>query len=182
MDLHAATHIRSHNITTAQDIAATDALASESEANGEPFPIHKLPTPPAVKKEAVGDAALMRLTFTALSYGPDMRPYNRIKQTIAQWIATNCHNHNNRQMYARITLAEDRIAFHTRHTMSRWRYQDTVEIHAFRARTRSLDQNCPDFGRKAITSQVGHGPYRTVEMHAFRARTRSLDPEVPRLR
>ena len=54
-----ATHIRSHNIATAQDIAAAAALASESEANGEAFPIHKLPTPPPVKKEAAGDAALM---------------------------------------------------------------------------------------------------------------------------
>ena len=50
-------------------------FASESEANGEPFPIQKLPTPPAVKKEAAGDAALMRCTFAAPSYGPDMQPY-----------------------------------------------------------------------------------------------------------
>ena len=55
----ATTHIRSHNIATAQDIAAADALASDSEANGEPFPIHKLPIQPTVKKEAAGDAALM---------------------------------------------------------------------------------------------------------------------------
>ena len=55
----AATHIRSHNITTAQDIAATAALAAESEANGEAFPIHKLLAPPPVKKEAARDAALM---------------------------------------------------------------------------------------------------------------------------
>ena len=67
----AATHIRSHNIATAQDIAAADALAAESEANGEAFPIHKLPTPPLVKKEAAGDAALMRCTFAAPSYGTD---------------------------------------------------------------------------------------------------------------
>ena len=38
----AATRIRSHNIATAQDIAATAALASESKAKGEAFPIHKL--------------------------------------------------------------------------------------------------------------------------------------------
>ena len=61
------THIRSHNIATAQDIAATAALAAESKANGEAFPIHKLPTPPPMKKEAVGDAALMQRTFAALS-------------------------------------------------------------------------------------------------------------------
>ena len=55
----AATHIRSHNITTGQDIAADATLAAESEANGEAFPIHKLPNPTLVKKEAAGDAALM---------------------------------------------------------------------------------------------------------------------------
>ena len=54
-----ATHIWSHNIATAQDIAIAAALASESEANGDTFPIHKLPTPPPVKKEVAGDAALM---------------------------------------------------------------------------------------------------------------------------
>ena len=54
---------------TAQDIAAAAALASESEANGEAFPIHKLPTPPPVKKEAAGDATLIRCTFVAPSYG-----------------------------------------------------------------------------------------------------------------
>ena len=56
---YTATHIRSHNIAAAQDIAAATALASQSEANGEAFPIHKLPNPPPVKKEAAGDAALM---------------------------------------------------------------------------------------------------------------------------
>ena len=71
---YAATHIQSHNIATTQDIATTDSLASESEANGEPFPLHKLPTPPKVKKEAVGDAALMRRTFAAPSYGPVRNP------------------------------------------------------------------------------------------------------------
>ena len=87
---YAATHIRSHNIATAQDIAAANVLASESETNGEPFPIHKLPTPLAVKKEAAGDAALVQRTFVAPSYGPDTQPYNRIKQIIAKWIAVDC--------------------------------------------------------------------------------------------
>ena len=71
----AATHIRFNNIATAQDIAAAAALAFESEANGEAFPIHKLPTPPLVKKEAVGDTALMRRTFAAPSYGTDTQAY-----------------------------------------------------------------------------------------------------------
>ena len=38
-----ATHIQSHSITTAQDIVALDALASASEVNVKPCPIHKLP-------------------------------------------------------------------------------------------------------------------------------------------
>ena len=72
----ATTHIRSDKIVTAQNIVAAAALASESEANGETFPIHKLPTPPPVKKEATGDAALIRYTFAAPSYGTDMQPYH----------------------------------------------------------------------------------------------------------
>ena len=123
---YAATHIQSHNIVTAQDIAAAAALASEFEANGEAFPIHKLPTPPLVKKEAVGDAALMRHTFVAPSYGTDTQPYHQIKRTIAKWIATDCLPYR------------------------------IVETAAFRAMTRSLDPKCPDFSKKAITSQVGH--------------------------
>ena len=124
----AATHIRSHNIATAQDIAAAAALAAESEANGEAFPIHKLPTPPPVKKEAAGDAALMRRTFAAPSYGTDTQPFHRIKRTIAKWIAADCLPYR------------------------------TVETGAFRAMTRSLDPKCPDFGRKAMTSQVRRCP------------------------
>ena len=85
-----ATHIRSHNIATTQDIAVADELASESKARCKPFPIHKLPTPPIVKKEAAGDAALMQCTFAAPSYGPDTRPYNRINRTIVKWIAADC--------------------------------------------------------------------------------------------
>ena len=124
----AATHIRSHNITTAQDIAAAAALAAESEANGEAFPIHKLPTPPPVKKEATGDAALMQRTFAAPSYGTDTQTFRRIKRTIAKWRAADCLPYR------------------------------IVETHAFRAMTRSLDPKCPDFGRKAMTSQARRCP------------------------
>ena len=124
----AATHIRSHNITTAQDIAAAATLAAEFEANGEAFPIHKLPAPPPVKKEAAGDVALMRRTFAAPSYGTDMQPFHQIKRTIAKWIAADCLPYR------------------------------TVERHALRAMTRSLDPKCPDFGRKAMTSQVRRCP------------------------
>ena len=127
MDLHGNSHLVPQHATT-QDIAAAVALATESEANGEAFPIHKLPTPPPVKKEAVGDAALMRCTFVAPSYQTDTQPFHWIKRTIAKWIATDCLPYR------------------------------TVEMHTFRAMTRSLDLKCPDFGRKAITSQVRRCP------------------------
>ena len=123
---YAATHIQSHNIATALDIAAATVLASESKANGEAFPIHKLPSPPPVKKETVGDVALMQCTFATLSYGTDTQPYHRIKRTIAKWIAVDC------LLYI------------------------IMEATTFMAMTRNLDPKCPDFGRKAITSQVGH--------------------------
>ena len=79
-----------------------------------------------MKKEAAGDAALMRRTFAAPSYGTDMQPFHWIKQTIAKWIAVDCLPYK------------------------------IVETHTFRAMTRSLDPKCPDFGRKAMTSQVRH--------------------------
>ena len=123
-----ATHIRSHNIATTQDIVAAAALVSESEANGEAFPIHKLPTPPPVKKEAVGDAALMWRTFATPSYGTDTQSFHQIKWTIAKWIAVDCLPYR------------------------------VVETCTFRAITRSLDPKCPDFGRKAMTSQVRRYP------------------------
>ena len=124
----AATHIRSHNIATAQHIAAAAALATESEANGEAFPIHKLPDPSPVKKEAARDAALMRCTFAAPSYRTDTQPFHRIKRTNAKWIAADCLPYK------------------------------IVETRAFRAMTRSLDPKCSDFGRKAMTSHVRHYP------------------------
>ena len=111
-----------------QDIAAAPTLAIESEANGEAFPIHKLPTPPLVKKEAAGDAALMRCTFAAPSYRTDTQPFHQIKRTIAKWIAADCLPYR------------------------------TMEMRVFRAMTRSLDPKCPDFGRKAMTSQVRRCP------------------------
>ena len=120
------THIWFHNIAIAQDIAGTAALAFESKANGEAFPIHKVPTPPPMKKEAAGDAALMRRTFVALSYETDTQSYHRIKRTIVKWIAADCLPYR------------------------------TVETATFRAMTRNLDPKCPNFSRKAITSQVGH--------------------------
>ena len=117
-----ATHIRSHNIATAQDITVAAALASESEANGEAFPIHKLPTPAPMKKEAAGDAAFMRCKLAGPSYGTDTQPFHRIKRTIAKWIAADCLPYK------------------------------IVETAVFKAMTRNMDPKCPDFGRKAITS------------------------------
>ena len=67
-------------------------------------------------------------TFAGPSYEPDMQPYNRIKQTIAKWIAVDCLPYR------------------------------TLEMRAFKVMTRSLDLKCPDFGRKAITFQVGQYP------------------------
>ena len=128
MDLCGNLHSTTHNIATTQDIATAATLAAESEANGEAFPIHKLLTPPPVKKEAAGDAALMQRTFAAPSYGIDTQPFNRIKRTIAKWIAADCLPYR------------------------------IVETRAFRAMTRSLDPKCPDFGRKAMTSQVRRCP------------------------
>ena len=81
-----------------------------------------------MKKEAAGDAALMRCTFAALSYGTDMQPFHRIKRTIAKWIAADCLPYR------------------------------TMETATFRAMTRSLDPKCPDFGRKAMTSHVRRCP------------------------
>ena len=86
----AATHILSHNIGTPQDIVAIAALASEREANGEHFPLYKLPTPPPTKKEPAGDVGLMRRTFAALSYGTNTQPFHRIKRTITERIAADC--------------------------------------------------------------------------------------------
>ena len=69
-----ATHILSHNIGTPHDIVSAAALASECEANGEPFTIHKLPAPLAVKKKPTGDVAFMHHTFAAPSFATDMQP------------------------------------------------------------------------------------------------------------
>ena len=120
----ASNHILSHNIQTVDDVVAAAALATDCEANSEPFPMHKLPTAPAVKTEPVGDAALMRRTFAAPSYGSDTAAYHRLQRTIGKWIAADCLPYR------------------------------TVETPAFRAMLKSLDPKCPDFGRKAITSQV----------------------------
>ena len=117
-----ATHIQSQNMAIAQDIVAAAALVSESEANGKAFPIHKLPTPPPVKKEAPRDTALMRRTFAGPSYGNDTQLYHWIKQTIPKWIVADCLPYK------------------------------IVETAAFRAMARNLHPKCPDFGRKAITS------------------------------
>ena len=79
----------------------------------------------------------MQCTFAASFCGPDTQPYNWIKQTIAKWIAVDCLPYK------------------------------IVEMRAFRAMTRSLDPKCPNFGRKAISSQVGHCPKYYLVLPAF---------------
>ena len=76
---YVATHILSHNIGTPQHIAAAAGLAFECEANREPFPIHKLATPLAMKKEPTSDVALIQCNFAAPSYRTDTQPYHWIK-------------------------------------------------------------------------------------------------------
>ena len=117
-----ATHILSHNIGTPQDIAATATLASECETNGEPFALHKLPTPPSAKKEPASDVGLMRRTFVAPFYGTDTQSLHQIKRKTAKWIVADCIPYR------------------------------TVETHTIRVMTWSLDPKCPDFGREAMTS------------------------------
>ena len=51
----ASNHGLSHNIYTIEDIASATLLVGQAEQNGEPFPIHMLPTPTAIKKDALGD-------------------------------------------------------------------------------------------------------------------------------
>ena len=126
MRLHGNSHLSPQHYYCPRYSTTADALASESEANGEPFLIHKLPTPLAVKKQPAHDSALMRRTFAAPSYGPNTQPYNRIKRTIAKWIAADCLPYR------------------------------IVETAMFRAMMRNLDPKCPDFSRKAIISQMGH--------------------------
>ena len=122
----ASNHILSHNLATDEDLAAAAALASECEANGEPFPMHKLPAPPPVKTEPIGDVALMRRTFAAPSYGADTAAYQRLWRSVAKWIVADCLPYR------------------------------IVETRTFRAMVKSLDPKCPKFGRKALTAQVRH--------------------------
>ena len=67
-------HILPHNIATPQDVVATTTLDSKCEANGKFFPMHKLHSQPLVKKETLGNSALMWCTFATPSYGTDMWP------------------------------------------------------------------------------------------------------------
>ena len=131
------THIPPHNIATPQDTVATAALASECEANGDPFPIHKLATPPTVKKEPASDITLIQRTFAVSSHRIDTQPYHQMKRKTTKRIAADCLPYN------------------------------TMEMRAFKAMTRSLDLKCPDFGRKAITSQMGHCPKYCSTFLAF---------------
>ena len=48
-------HVLSHNIYMIEDIAYAAPLTSQAEQSGEPFPIHMLPTPTTIKKDAPSD-------------------------------------------------------------------------------------------------------------------------------
>ena len=122
----ASNHVLSHNIYTIEDIASAALLASQAEQSGEPFPIHMLPTPTAIKKDAPGDVQLMKHFVKSPSYGVDSAAYHRVRRSIGKWIAADCLPYR------------------------------TVQTTAFRAMTRSLDPKCPDFGRKGITAEVGN--------------------------
>lgn len=122
----ASNHILSHNIYTIEDIASAALLANQAEQSGEPFPIHMLPNPTAIKKGAPGDVQLMERFVKSPSYGVDSAAYHRLRRSIGKWIAADCLPYR------------------------------TVQTTAFRAMTRSLDPKCPDFGRKGITTEVGN--------------------------
>ena len=116
-----ATHIRHPNITTVQDILQ---LLTPLLLSLRPMTSPSLSTSCQLHLQWRSNlpAMLMRRTFAALSYGPNMQPYNRIKWTIAKWIVADCLPYR------------------------------VVEMCAFRAMMRSLGLKCPGFGRKTITT------------------------------
>lgn len=61
-----------------EDIATASALSSKGEANSEPFPMHKPPIKLVVKKEALGDVAIMRCTLLTPSYGAKRAAHHRL--------------------------------------------------------------------------------------------------------
>ena len=71
---YASNGILSHSTATPQDIVAATALVSECEANSEPFLVHKLPNLSLLKKEPLGNVALIRCTFAAPPKGPICSP------------------------------------------------------------------------------------------------------------
>ena len=101
-------------------------FASQAKQSGEPFPIHMLPSPIAIKKDDLGDVQLMEHFVKSPSYGVDSAAYLRVRRSIGKWIAADC------------------LPYRTVQTMS------------FRFMTRSLDPKSPDFGRKVITAEVGN--------------------------
>ena len=90
----------------------------------EPFPIHMLPSPTDIKKEAPGDMQLTEHLVKSPSYGVDSTAYHRVRRSIGKWIAANG------LLYRKLQTT------------------------AFRAMTRSLDPKFPDFWRKGITAEV----------------------------
>ena len=58
-----------HKIYTVEDIASTALLESQAKENGDPFPIHMLPSPTSIKKDVPGDVQLMEHFANSPSYG-----------------------------------------------------------------------------------------------------------------
>ena len=109
----ASNHVLSHNIDTIENIAFVALLASQPEQSGEPFPIHILPTPTAIKKDAPGDVQLMEHFVKSPSCGVDSATYHRVRRSIGKWIAADCLSYR------------------------------TVQTTAFRAMTRKLGSQVP---------------------------------------
>lgn len=85
----ASNHILSHNLFTLNDIVAADNLATEAEKNGEPFPLHKLPSAPSTKP-CGGDVRTLQRFVSSPSYGHDTAAYHRLRRSIGTWIAADC--------------------------------------------------------------------------------------------
>ena len=55
-------------------------LASQAEQSGEPFLIHMLPSPRAIKKDAPGDIQLMEHFVKSPNYGVNSAAYHRVRE------------------------------------------------------------------------------------------------------
>ena len=72
-------HALSHNIYTIEDITFAALLASQAEQSGEPFHVHMLPTPTAIKKGSLSDVHLMEHFVKSPSYSVDSAAHHRLE-------------------------------------------------------------------------------------------------------